>query len=200
MSNPRTPATLQETVRDYYEDHAIDEAALGRLMSARPRRSPSWLWAAGGALAATLILGTVGLGLGWNAWLPQTASTEVSPAVPRLVAVQIRADWCPRTPEVGPVFAKLVTRYGSEPLLFVTLDITDDARREQAELLSANLGIPQALEQPFGSGIIKLIDREDHRVLAAVTRPEQLDEIESRIAEALHVTDRDEQTGHGGGA
>jgi thiol-disulfide isomerase/thioredoxin len=190
----RTPTTLRDAVREYYDDHAIDEAKLRRLLPGRRRKNRQWSWAFAGALAATLLLTVLGPDLKGGAWLPWTGNAETVSALPRLVAVQIRADWCPRTPEVGPVFAKLVTQYGNEPILFVTLDITDDVRREQAELLSANLGIPEAFEEPFGSGMIKLIDRDNRQLLAAVTRLEELEQFEIRIAEALDGEDS------GGGA
>ena len=101
------------------------------------------------------------------------------------MAVRIHADWCPKSPDVAPVFAELLTQYGNEPLLFVTFDISDDVRLEQAKLLGASLGIERAFEEPFGSGMIKLIDREEGRLLAAVSGSEQAAELQLRIAEAL---------------
>ena len=58
-----------------------------------------------------------------------SGSAAVAPEdEPTLVAVQIHADWCPRSPEVAPIFAELLSQYGHEPILFVSLDITDDVR------------------------------------------------------------------------
>jgi thiol-disulfide isomerase/thioredoxin len=116
---------------------------------------------------------------------------------PRLVAVQIHADWCARSPEVAPVFADLLTQYGNEPVLFVTLDITDDVHREQARLLSATLGIPQAFDEPFESGMIKLIDRENRTVLASITGREEVEELELRIAELLDRSNENDRDGGG---
>ncbi|HXV78074.1 MAG TPA: thioredoxin family protein [Candidatus Polarisedimenticolaceae bacterium] len=184
-NDDRTLGTLRDAVRDYYDGQAVDDAVLRRLMAGRERDERPWRWAIAGALAAMLVLAATGVGLKGSAWLPARGDAEATPALPRLVAVQIRADWCARTPEVGPVFARLVSQYGGEPILFVTVDISDDARREQAALLTANLGIPEALEAPFESGMIKLLDRDRRRLLAAVTDPAQLEQFETRIAEAL---------------
>jgi thiol-disulfide isomerase/thioredoxin len=193
--------TLRDAVREYYEDKALSDAAVERLAghvsSGRGRR---WLWAAAGAAAVVLAVALVGLGIAGRAWLMPQHSQQQTVTAPRLVAVQIHADWCPRSPEVAPVFAELLTEYGNEPVLFVTLDITDEVRREQAELLSANLGIPQAFDEPFGSGMIKLIDRESHVVLAAVTGGEQARELGLRIAEALESIPASPHDGKGGGA
>lgn len=175
-----TPTTLGDAVRGYYADHNLPEAALQRLMAepeASSRRARRWIIA--GSIAATIASVAVGLSLLGRAPSP------TGPGTPKLVAVQIHADWCARSPEVAPIFTDLLTQYGNEPVLFVTLDITDDVRREQAKLLSATLGIPQAFDEPFQSGMIKLIDRESHRTLAAITGREQSGELEVRIANAL---------------
>ena len=136
-----------------------------------------------GTIAATV--GVVALA---SALLPRGIPAEASPT-PRLVAVQIHADWCARSPEVAPIFADLLTEYGNAPVLFVTFDITDDVRRKQARLLGESLGIPQAFEEPFESGMIKLIDRERHTVLAAITGRENSEELHARIAAALRQDD-----------
>lgn len=194
-----TQPNLQDLVREYYEDNALPEATLRRLTT-RPRlhSSTTRRWVIAGAMAASVAL--VGLGLSLGMAVMSAASSLTAPAVPRLVAVQIHADWCARSPEVAPIFTELLTQYGNEPVLFVTLDITDDVRREQAKLLSSNLGIPQAFDEPFESGMIKLIDRESHTVLAAVTGSDQADELAVRIADALDVLDHGGHESDGGGA
>ena len=196
-----TQPNLQDLVRGHYEDNALPDATLERLM-ARPRTRANsvWRWVIAGAMAATLAVVALGLGTLGRGSLPSSGATNAALAAPRLVAVQIHADWCARSPEVAPIFADLLTAYGNEPILFVTLDITDDVRREQAKLLSAALGIPQALDEPFESGMIKLIDRESHSLLAAVTGREQVAELELRIAEALDAVDDGGRQGNGGGA
>jgi len=178
--------TLRDAVRDYYAQHDLDDAALARLMDERPRRDSRWrrVLIAGG-MAATLALAALGLGLGTRALFAPDSPPVITDALPRLIAVQIRADWCPRSPEVGPVFTDLLAQFGNEPVLFITLDITDDTLREQAMLLSETLDIPQAFDEPFESGMIKLIDRENDVLLATITGSEQAEEFEIRIAEAL---------------
>ena len=111
------------------------------------------------AAALILLAGTAG----YNGF---RARSNVTPS---LVAVQIHADWCARSPEVAPIFTDLLTEYGNEPVLFVTLDITDDVRRGKAEVLAESLGVPQAFDQPFESGMIKLIDRRKETLLASIT-------------------------------
>ncbi|MCK4412553.1 MAG: hypothetical protein KAY32_03310 [Candidatus Eisenbacteria sp.] len=104
---------------------------------------------------------------------------------PRLVAVKIHADWCARTPEVAPIFDDMTTKYGNQPILFVTLDITDDTGRRQARYLTENLGISSVYDDPFESGMVKLIDRQDGQVLAVLTGEEQRPRMEGALAQAL---------------
>ncbi len=174
--------TVGQAVEEYYAASSLPQARLQRLMKQRPSRA-HWYWTAGGALASAAAL--VGLAFIFG-------HDVVQPSTPSLVAVQIHADWCSRSPAVAPIFADLLTQYGNEPVLFVTLDITDDVRRGQAELLVASLGIPQALEQPFESGMIKLIDRESNTLLASITGREQSAEFEVRLAEFLDAAKRNQ--------
>ena len=104
---------------------------------------------------------------------------------PNLVAVKIQANWCARTPNVAPVFADMTAKYGNQPILFVTLDITDDTGRQQARYMAANLGINSVYDDPFESGMIKLIDRQDGQVLAVLTGEEHRPELEVALAQAL---------------
>ena len=107
--------------------------------------------------------------------------------LPALVAVNIKADWCRRSPEVAPIFSDLLGSYGSEPILFVTLDITSQETRRQAELLVSDLSIPDVFASPFESGMIKLIDRRKGEVLAILTGEEQVPELEGLLAGALDL-------------
>jgi len=138
-----------------------------------------------GAFASAAALGVLAFTFGYDGGV-----SRPNTQAPSLVAVQIHADWCARSPAVAPIFAELLTQYGNEPVLFVTLDITDDVRRGQAELLAESLGIPQAFDQPFESGMIKLIDRESNALLASITGREQSAEFEVRLAEFLGVPKR----------
>ena len=199
-NDSHTQQTLRDIVRDYYKDNALPEVTLRRLMAdPRSRTRSARRWVITGAIAATLAVMALGLGVTGRKLFPPTGAGASTLATPKLVAVQIHADWCARSPRVAPIFAELLTEYGNEPVLFVTLDITDDVRREQAKLLSSTLGISQAFEEPFQSGMIKLIDREHNTVLAAITGRDEAGEFEARIVEALDVIDESQRVGGGGG-
>ncbi len=183
MNERRHQPTVGQAVEEYYAASSLSQAKLQRLMNKRPSRE-RWYWMACGALASAAALVVLTFTFGYDGGVSRP-NTQVVASTPSLVTVQIHADWCSRSPAVAPIFADLLTQYGNEPVLFVTLDITDDVRRGQAELLAESLGIPQAFDQPFESGMIKLIDRESNALLASITGREESAEFEVRLAEFL---------------
>jgi thiol-disulfide isomerase/thioredoxin len=176
MSERTVPPTLGQAVEDYYTASPLPQVKLRRLIK-RPRGQRFWILSGALATAAALVL--LVFTFGYNGRLAGSNTT------PNLVAVQIHADWCARSPEVAPIFTDLLTEYGNEPVLFVTFDITDDVRRGQAELLAESLGIPQAFDPPFESGMIKLIDRRNETVLASITGRDESAQFELLLAEFL---------------
>ena len=188
MNKEHGQQSLGQLIEDYYAESPLPQTTLERLKSKKRQSSDlRRRWPVPGVLAAAAALVVLAFSGGYaaRATASPTPGIEAAATTPSLVAVQIHADWCARSPVVAPIFADLLTQYGNEPVLFVTLDITDDVRRGQAELLAASLGIPQAFDKPFESGMIKLIDRNNNALLAAITGREQSAEFEVRLAELL---------------
>ncbi len=195
-------STLQDQIRAHYRDRSLRPDTAARLealalvetgvataeMSKRSSATRPWKL---GVIAASL------LGLGFLAGLSVSHMTD--PAVPGmltssadaassdLVAVNIHADWCKRTPTVEPIFSELVDDYGNRSILFVTLDITTDQTRLQAQQLATNLGIPGVFDGPFESGMIKLIDRRRGELLALLTGKDQMPTMEGLLAQAVDL-------------
>jgi len=104
---------------------------------------------------------------------------------PNLVAVYVYADWCPRCPIVGPIYGQIAEAYGADDVLFVKLDVTDQRTRHQMGLLADVLDIKWLPKNQRQSGMITLIDREQQIVLATLTGPDQLRDLEDKLDEAL---------------
>ena len=104
---------------------------------------------------------------------------------PNLVAVYVYADWCPRCPIVGPIYGQIAEDYGADDVLFVKLDVTDQRTRHQMGLLADVLDIKWLPKNQRQSGMITLIDREQQIVLATLTGPDQLRDLEDKLDEAL---------------
>lgn len=113
------------------------------------------------------------------------AQGKPAEAPPGLVAVRLHADWCPRCPTIAPIYKDLEQRFGSEPVLFVTLDLTTAASRKQARLMADSLGVANALQEPRGPGQIKLIDRSKHEMLAVIEGLADQKNWEDALAQAL---------------
>lgn len=198
--------TLGQLVNDHYSGKSLPAATAARLAAMvssgasatsatdrMPRRRGRSMLAAA-AIAALAFAGgyTVSRVTG-PAALPAAAilaAGDPAPgldehALPDLVAVNIKADWCLRTPEVGPIFAGFTEQYGDRPILFVTIDITDEGTRRQSRYLASSLGISHVYDEPFASGVIKLVDRRQGVTLATLTGVDEAPMLDGLLAQAL---------------
>ena len=113
--------------------------------------------------------------------LRKTKSATAGESAPRLVAVNFRADWCTACPKMAPVYDRLVECYREQSVLFVVFDLTNDGTRKQSELLASSLGIDWLCGESIRTGMIKLVDRQDRRVLASATEPDELSDILAKL-------------------
>ena len=180
-----SPTNLKDLVTDYYAGKSLPEEAVQRLerltaRGARRRNGRVWL------IAASIPLVAFAAGYA-TPWLTRTAPPEPTASagelLPDLVAVNIRADWCRRSTEVAPIFTEFAEKHSNQPILFVTMDITDDASRNQADYLASTLGIDDVLDAPFASGMIKVFDRSQGRTVATLTGTEQVQAMEGLLAQ-----------------
>ena len=187
---------LQELLTEYYVANSISADTATRLTSLAaidlgiketvvyPRRTKQRiLFAAGLALFAFI----AGYAVSYSVRIQESHSAVLGEVIelPSLVAVKVQADWCLRTPVVEPIFTDLIEKYGGEPILFVTMDITDENRRRQARYMASNLGIDWIFDTYFESGMIKVIDRRQESILATLTTADQSPQVESLLAQAL---------------
>jgi hypothetical protein len=110
-------------------------------------------------------------------------SADTSESI-RYIVVNLHSDLCPRANVVTPAFAQLMSRHSNDPVAFVTLDVT--GQRSQAQALAQLLNIDACVfENPCGSetGIVKVIDRKEHKVLLTATCCDQIKRVEELIAD-----------------
>lgn len=110
---------------------------------------------------------------------------------PQLIAVRFHADWCAVCKQLVPNYAKLISDSRNLPVLFVTLDMTNEITRRQSEYLASSLGIADLwAEQGNRVGVIKLLDAASKDVLASISAGDDLQRIESviRTAASPHGT------------
>jgi len=210
---------IEQVVSEFYRRQEPPPASLERLVreagAAQPSAAqrPSFRPAASarqfvaGLVAALLLAAVPAYFLGERAG--RRTAAEPSPSLaarpadplpasapralePRLVVARIHADWCPRCPTIAPLYEELLTRYGNEAVMVVTLDITNPQTRRQAMLLAESLGIRDQVGVAYNGnrvrlepGMIRLIDREQHSVMATLRSVDDRPDFESRLALAL---------------
>ncbi len=122
------------------------------------------------------------------------ASVEVEgEGTPALYVIKVHADWCGSCKALVPILDEVRETMSAEPVLFLTLDVTDADRTGQARLLAAALGIEQHLKTNNKTGLVLVINPEDKALLETLTKENTADEmvgkIEGHIAE---TADEDE--------
>jgi len=112
---------------------------------------------------------------------------------PALYVVKVHADWCGSCKALVPILDEVRETMSAEPVLFLTLDVTDEDRTGQARLLAAALGIEQHLKTNNKTGLVLVINPSDKTLLETLTKENTADEmigkIEGHIAE---TADEDE--------
>ena len=117
---------------------------------------------------------------------PESGAREIkNPVSTQLVAIKLHADWCNRCPLIAPGFKRMTREFGTKPILFITLDLTNDDRRLQSERIADALGIKWLLDQEHRTGIVVLVDRKTKQTLAVVTGPNEWPLLASAIGANL---------------
>lgn len=185
--------TLNQEIADVYSgaalppeirDRLVRIGELGRTALPIVHRRPSRVWFGLAACIIALLAGNLYFLANPESTAPQPTPASQHP-LPNLVVARIHADWCRRSPNIAPLFVELSQEFGNQPVLFVTLDITDDEGRKAARALAADLGIESVNDQPFESGMLKLIDRRANKTLAVVTDRADVPTMEGALASAL---------------
>ena len=105
-----------------------------------------------------------------------------------LMAVLFYADWCGACQVLDPAVteARENAALDSRDVLFVRLDLTDDASRHQAQLMADTMGIGDLVAENGGkTGFLLLLD--EGRTVGRITRAMAADEIASTITAALET-------------
>lgn len=108
---------------------------------------------------------------------------------PALYVVKVHADWCGSCKALSPVLEEVRESLADEPVLFLELDVTDEAHTAQARLLTAALGIEDHLKANNKTGLVLLIDPGDNALLETLTRKNSADEMVGKIKGHIATTE-----------
>ncbi len=97
------------------------------------------------------------------------AKRSAPPERPALIVVKFHADWCRACTEMDKIYADLVRETRDLSMMFVTLDLTNDTTRRQAEYLAASLGLDTLWSAPGNRvGTIKIVQADTKAVVSTV--------------------------------
>lgn len=201
---------LKQSLSQFYAEKSLSARQASRLSAlasvqergaGRGESRPRWLaffGSLGVCVAMTAVITAYVVAPGEQSQRPEVDTVQIdsplfgrpknvgiSDASPRLVAVNIRADWCPACPLMAPAYDQLMKCYGDRRVLFVVFDVTNETSTKQAEYLAATLGIEWLCRKPMKTGMIKLVDRQACTVLASATKPDQMEEIMAKLDRCL---------------
>ncbi len=187
---------LDDLVREHYASRqlrpgrlaALEESLASRQRTPRQgrgrltRRAAVWLAAcvtlsaAAGAVLA--LAGVYGLG-----GFEQAAEREPTADI---IAVQFYAEWCKPSQVVAKRVKALQEDAVDKSVLFVRLDLTDDTRREQAQLLMASLGCGHIWDTQRGrTGELLLIDTHAMRPISKLDQDDDAEQMIVALTQAL---------------
>jgi len=115
-------------------------------------------------------------------------SEEMSAKQPAIYAVMMYADWCGSCKALDPKIeqAREEGMLDAKDVLFITLNLTDESTKLQAEKMAAALGFSEVYEDNAGkTGFMLLIDAESGEQLARITNKNNVEAITSRVQESI---------------
>jgi len=103
-----------------------------------------------------------------------------------IIAVQFYAEWCRPSQVVARRVEALQEASADKSVLFVRLDLTDEARREQAKLLMLSLGCGHVWEEQRGrTGELLLIDAHARRPVSKLGQDDDAEQMIVALSQAL---------------
>jgi thiol-disulfide isomerase/thioredoxin len=135
--------------------------------------------AATGAFAATLVFVMLATG-------PVVAGNDNKASAPDVMAVKFHADWCGSCKTIAPMLSDLKNKRDGEPVLFVTLDLTNQTTTAQAALMASALGIDKVYDKHAPkTGYVLLIDAKTKKVVDKLTKKQTMKQMNAAIGDAL---------------
>ena len=114
---------------------------------------------------------------------PQSGSSTDQPT---LLAVRTTAQWCKTCKTAKDSFRDLVRQLRNEPVLFITLDRTDEFTSGQASVLAAALGIRESLSAGRTRvGQLHIINARSKELISTVPLSPDADSMSTTVRKAL---------------
>ena len=115
-----------------------------------------------------------------------TASVAQDLPRPKVIAVQVFAEWCDPCVKMEEAVGHLADRFDGEPILGIVLDVTNLSTRYHASLLAGALEIDALYREKKGTlGEIYLIDGKSKALIETLTEADDFETMSAKVRNAL---------------
>ncbi len=115
-----------------------------------------------------------------------TASTAQDLPRPKVIAVQVFAEWCDPCLKMEEAVGQLADRFDGEPILGIVLDVTDLSTKYHASLLAGALELDALYREKRGTlGEIYLVDGESKALIETLTEADDFETMSAKVRKAL---------------
>ena len=105
---------------------------------------------------------------------------------PKVIAVQVFAQWCEPCLELEEAIGHLADRFDGEPILGIVLDVTNLSTRYHARLLAGALGLDALYQEKKGTlGEIFLVDGNSKVLIETITKADDFEAMSAKVRRAL---------------
>ena len=105
---------------------------------------------------------------------------------PKVIAVQVFAQWCEPCLEMEEAVGHLADRFDGEPVLGIVLDVTDLSTRYHARLLAGALELDALYREKKDTlGEIYLLDGESKALIETITEADDFETMSAKVRKAL---------------
>ncbi len=115
-----------------------------------------------------------------------TASTAQDLPRPKVIAVQVFAEWCERCLRMEEAVGDLADRFDGQPILGIVFDVTDLSTKYHASLLAGALGLDALYREKKGTlGEIWLLDGKSKALIDTLTEADDFETMSAKVEKAL---------------
>ena len=105
---------------------------------------------------------------------------------PKVIAVQVFAQWCEPCLELEEAVGHLADRFDGEPILGIVLDVTNLSTRQHARLLAGALDLDALYQEKKGTlGEIYLVDGKSKVLIDTITKADDFEAMSAKVRNAL---------------
>jgi thiol-disulfide isomerase/thioredoxin len=105
---------------------------------------------------------------------------------PKVIVIKYEAEWCHACRELDKITPAMHKEMEDEPVLFLTLDITDEEAIKQSSLHAAALGIQEDYKKMEGrTGLINVLDAKTKKRLTQLNMTHSAKEMAAMIREQI---------------